>query len=251
MAPQPPPAALAAARRRRSAPRPWRPSQPWRPAPPPAAQRDDADFDDGGWFPEGYADEHVEPPAQPEAQQAQRLRRDYARGHCYGCGVRLQASDPEVGAALAPLLVCMAAGCSGKGHACQPSARRAPVGDAAAARPPCLLAALHMPLCGLPNAGHQRTSPAGLQVAGYVEPERYEVKRRHKQLGQLLCVRWAVLRCAVLGCAVLGCAGLGCIAALSCSLELPAALHEPPHLFIACLAQRPMRATAAPTGARS
>ena len=143
MAPQPPAAALAAARRRRSAARPWRPSQPWQPAPPPpTAQRGDADFDDGGWFPEGYADEHVEPPAQPEAQQAQRLRRDYARGHCYGCGVRLQASDPEVGAALAAL--CMLAGCSGREHAASHVHAVRLSGRAASARPPCLLAALHM-----------------------------------------------------------------------------------------------------------
>lgn len=74
-------------------------SQPRRAAPA-AAQRGSEAFDDGGVFPEGYADDHVEPPAQSEAQQAQRLRSDYARGHCYGCGVRLQAGDPEVRAAL-------------------------------------------------------------------------------------------------------------------------------------------------------
>lgn len=38
-----------------------------------------------------------EAPAQPEAQQAARLRRQYARGHCYGCGVQLQTDDPQVG----------------------------------------------------------------------------------------------------------------------------------------------------------
>lgn len=103
-----PPAAAAAAGRRRSADHALRPSAPRRGAPAAAARRDDAAFDDGGLFPEGYADEpqHVEPPAQPEAQQAQRLRHEYARGHCYGCGVRLQASDPEVGVGACWLALC-------------------------------------------------------------------------------------------------------------------------------------------------
>ena len=42
---------------------------------------------------------------QSEQEQARRLRLQYERGHCYGCGVQLQTTDPEVGAGLAEHVV--------------------------------------------------------------------------------------------------------------------------------------------------
>lgn len=41
--------------------------------------------------------EHAEEEAQPTAEQEQRLRIQYQRGNCYGCGVQLQTGDQQAG----------------------------------------------------------------------------------------------------------------------------------------------------------
>jgi hypothetical protein len=133
----------------------------------------------GGWPLEGteFGEEQDEAPHQSEAQQEARLRVQYERGHCYGCGVRLQLQDDEVrvGARCLPaLLACL--------HACAVPLRCCP----------CCLVAPVFCTCLASHADFMLalvTVYHPLQVAGYVEADRYEVKRRHRQLGQLLCLR--------------------------------------------------------------
>jgi hypothetical protein len=105
----------------------------------------------------------------------------YERGHCYGCGVRLQLQDDEVGAgARCPLPARPPACLHPAVHACAAA-------DFARLTPQCH-ALLTYGLCRNQFVIIIITDDP-LQVAGFVEAERYEVKRRHRQLGQLLCLR--------------------------------------------------------------
>lgn len=117
------------------------------------------------------------PAPAEEEEQLQPGGLQFQRGNCYGCGTRLQIAEPEVGDALrAPLQGPPASAplnlpCRGTMHA-HTQCMQHPPQDAVGGCAERLVAVL-----------------CAVQVAGYVEPERYDTKLRRRQLHQLLCLR--------------------------------------------------------------